>query len=310
MSAETGAPVFALFQEVPGCDTCVSYGTRVLSHPLIAEAVETLFVPLAVFNNGAGGDREALERFGEPAWNNPVVRIVDSEGRGLVKRLAGDYTIAGTAGAMIEALQKADRDVPFYLEAVRAENAPFTRPEKAIFSMFCFWSGEIDLGRIEGVVSTRSGFVKGREAVEVKFDPSVVTFEGLLEQAERIRCAERVFALDDTQWDTARRVLPGGKVERAAGFRADRQVKYYMSKTAYRFIPLTPVQAIRVNRALYEGLDPAAFLSNRQRAMLDFVERHPGLGWPDRTLDEDFAGAWHDTLSRMEGSDRSPEPSR
>ena len=34
-------PVFILFQEVPGCATCQNYGSNVLSHPLIAEAIET-----------------------------------------------------------------------------------------------------------------------------------------------------------------------------------------------------------------------------------------------------------------------------
>ncbi len=33
-SAGEGRPLFVLFQEVPGCSTCVSFGEQVLSHPL------------------------------------------------------------------------------------------------------------------------------------------------------------------------------------------------------------------------------------------------------------------------------------
>ena len=43
-----------LFQEVPGCSTCRNYGHNVLSHPLMVEAIESLFVPLAIFNNKEG----------------------------------------------------------------------------------------------------------------------------------------------------------------------------------------------------------------------------------------------------------------
>ena len=43
-SATSKKPVFLLFQEVPGCSTCRNYGQNVLSHPLIVEAIESLFV--------------------------------------------------------------------------------------------------------------------------------------------------------------------------------------------------------------------------------------------------------------------------
>jgi len=69
-------PIFLLFQEVPGCATCRNYGHNVLSHPLIAEAIETLFVPVAIYNNKGGSDAKVLKYYNEPTWNNPVVRIV------------------------------------------------------------------------------------------------------------------------------------------------------------------------------------------------------------------------------------------
>jgi len=53
-SEETGKPVLILFQEVPGCSNCTTYGNSILSEPLLVEAIEDLFVPLAVFNNKGG----------------------------------------------------------------------------------------------------------------------------------------------------------------------------------------------------------------------------------------------------------------
>ena len=61
-----GKPVFLLFQEVPGCATCRNYGQNVLTHPLIVEAIEELFVPVAIYNNKDGKDAAVLKRYREP----------------------------------------------------------------------------------------------------------------------------------------------------------------------------------------------------------------------------------------------------
>ena len=86
LAKKSDKPVFILFQEVPGCLTCRNYGKGVLSHPVIVAAIEDRFIPLAIFNNKGGEDRQVLKRYGEPSWNNPVVRITDNNGKDLIKR--------------------------------------------------------------------------------------------------------------------------------------------------------------------------------------------------------------------------------
>ena len=93
-------PILVLFQEVPGCATCRYYGGQALSHPLIVEAIESLFVPVAIFNNKKGKDAEVLRFYNEPSWNNPVVRIVDSKKKNIVKRVSGNYSKLGIVHAM------------------------------------------------------------------------------------------------------------------------------------------------------------------------------------------------------------------
>lgn len=70
--------------------------------------------------------------------------------------------------------------------------------EKAIFAGGCFWCVESDFDKVEGVVDTLSGYTGGtvenvtykqvtaggtghREAVQIEFDPAVVTYAELLE---------------------------------------------------------------------------------------------------------------------------------
>eukprot|EP00056_Hartaetosiga_gracilis_P015820 m.3180 g.3180 ORF g.3180 m.3180 type:complete len:161 (-) comp3296_c0_seq1:42-524(-) len=117
---EEEKPILLLFQEVPGCGTCVGYGQTALSNAAIVEATETLFVPVAVFNNKQGKDLEVLKKYGEPTWNNPVVRIITCDEKELCPRLAGDYSVEGLAHSMVTALKAIGSTPPHDLVALAA----------------------------------------------------------------------------------------------------------------------------------------------------------------------------------------------
>ncbi len=70
--------------------------------------------------------------------------------------------------------------------------------QKATFAAGCFWGVQLDFDKLEGVISTVVGYIGGHveqptyeavceghtqhaEAVEVMFDPAIVTFEQLLD---------------------------------------------------------------------------------------------------------------------------------
>ena len=145
-------PLLVLFQEIPGCSTCTTYGDRVLSHPLVVEAVESLFVPVVVVNNAPGDDARILKSFDEPANNNPVVRILSSAGEALAPRVSENYAIPGLTGAMLTALKAANRPIPGYLQLLHDETDARVRGvQRATFAMHCFWEGEAVLGAIPGV---------------------------------------------------------------------------------------------------------------------------------------------------------------
>jgi len=87
-----------------------------------------------------------------------------------------------------------------FVVAGAAAQAPAMQPgwQKATFAVGCFWSAESDFDKVPGVKATTAGFIGGHvasptydqvvrgdtghaEAVEVLFDPAVVTYEQLLD---------------------------------------------------------------------------------------------------------------------------------
>ncbi len=256
----SGKPVLILFDEVPGCQTCVRYGEVVLTDPLLVEAAETLFEPVAIYNNRGGNDRRALERFGEPAWNNPVVRIVSAEGKGLAPRHAGDYSREGLAKNMVTALEAAGRPVPPYLQSLVEPAAP----ARATFSMYCFWSGEACLGSIPGVVGARTGFIDGREGVEVTYDPDRISLAELARAAKAKGCAERFHAKSGPEARTVLGAMP--VVQAKSDLRpSPKDDKYHLRRSRYRDLKLNSTQALWVNSRLARGESVEGVLSAKQR---------------------------------------------
>jgi len=66
----------------------------------------------------------------------------------------------------------------------------------------------------------------------------------------------------------------------------------YLSKTHYRFLPMTEIQKVHVNIALHDGKEPGAVLSPRQRKALRFIRIHPDYPWENLIDSGDFRGDW------------------
>lgn len=188
---KSGKPVFALFQEVPGCAGCKQFGREVMAHPLIAEAVEELFTPLLIHNSKGGKDAEILKRYQEPSFNYQVVRFLDGNGRDVIPRKEKVWTTDEIAVRMIEALQKSARPVPEYLRLLTSEKSEGLK--NVAFAMACFWTGEKELGAVDGVITTEAGFIDGHEVTLVSYDPTVIPIHDLISAAEKVQCAQSVY---------------------------------------------------------------------------------------------------------------------
>jgi len=255
-------PVLILFQEVPGCSTCRNYGNNVLTHPHIVEAIEELFIPLTIFNNKGGRDKETLNRYSEPTWNNPVVRVVNSKGKNIVDRLNGNYTSAGLISTINTALTESGVIIPKYLELLEQE---LTANKDEIFlSMYCFWTGEKEIANLPGVVSTQAGFMNGKEVVKIEYDKNLNSAKKIKKAAAKKSCGDHLYTSN-------------------SGYRIDRESKYYLQHSILKHIPMTGLQAAQINRAL---------ALPRQITLLSKVKEAKGKGFKNY-IEEDFQISWN-----------------
>lgn len=243
-SKSSGKPVFALFQEIPGCAGCQQFGRDVLSNPLLVEAIQSEFTPLLVHNNKGGADAAVLKRFGEPSWNYQVVRFLNAEAEDIIPRKDKVWDTGGIAQRMITTLMKAKRPVPGYLSLLANEHSAGLK--QAVFAMHCFWTGEMELGKMEGVIMTEAGFMAGREVTAVRYDPSVISLPQLIAAAEKVQCANAVWipAADFENAKASR--LSIGPI---SGYRAAplSDQKKQLGGTAAERLTLSAAQATKVN---------------------------------------------------------------
>lgn len=246
-------PVLILFQEVPGCQTCQRYGQDVLTHPLIVDAIEHLFVPVAIYNNRGGADATILKKYGEPAWNNPVVRFINPvTEQELAPRVGNNYTPAGLIRAMIQALTKSQGQAPEFLQILQEEFIARQQGlTEATYTMYCFWTGEKHLGSLDGVIQTRAGFSGGREVVKVWYDASTLSAGQLDKFSQQNQCEKT----------------------NSGNFRHDQTPKYFISNSPYRYIPMSETQASRINSLLGQRKDARALLSPTQLIWLEEVQK-------------------------------------
>lgn len=325
LAQKTGRPIALLFQEVPGCATCRDFGRDVLSHPQVVEALEELFVPVLIHNN-TEGDRDASVRkaYREPSWNNPVLRIVNSDGEDVVPRLTNQWSVPAVVeqlGRSLLARSKVDatQGIPKWLQALAASATSRQRgTEVATFGMHCFWEGEARLGKLDGVLSTKAGWLAGQEVVDVEFDPGEISYGTLFQEAQRMQCADTVFHRSPAQQQAAESLMAEQQRagRRASGVRGapgvtrpDHQPKYYLGRTPLRHVPMTGLQAARINAHLAAHsarggaagdarlADPEllAWLSPRQQRLLQQVSSTPsvaeGPAWPV-VIDQPLAEVW------------------
>lgn len=244
LSKKEDKPILLFFQEIPGCSTCVNFGRDVITHPLMVEAIENEFIPLAIYNNRPGVDAEILAKYNEPSWNNPVAHFIDDSGKDIVPKLANNYQPLSMLDKMMEALSSSGKTIPVYIQILQKElKIKYGYTKTTVFETPCFWSGETSLAQHSGVYTTLAGFVGHKEVVKIAYDPKIVSETDLAKYAQ-----DQGFY----------------PIENSEHFRIDKAPQYYLKKSKFRYLPLSAVQRTAINYALPYKEDPKKYLSPKQ----------------------------------------------
>ncbi len=280
-SEKSGKPALVLFQEVPGCSTCTTFGSKVLSHPFVVELIETEFHPVVIYNNKGGYDRKILNRYEEPSWNNPVVRILNHKGEDIIQRHAGDYSVIGLSLAIKSALMQIGKNTPLYFDLFLEElSLNDKNRSENYYSMYCFWTGEGILGGIDGVVCTEAAFARGKEVVKVTYDGNRITSK----------------EISDTVKDHDFQLMKNPK-----NYRRDKDPQYYLKKSDFAYLPLTLSQRTKINAAIYDKDNPIQYLSPQQKELLKSIMERKRNG--DQSLEKiyhlPFVKAWKKSIIQL-----------
>jgi hypothetical protein len=241
----TGKPILLLFQEIPGCNTCVNFGMDVLSHPLMVEFIENEFVPLAIYNNRSGKDKDILNLYRESAWNNPVVYFINKKGHKIIPKLANNYQPTGLYNKMVETLIAAKRSIPAYARLLGDDlKMDYGYFETTIYEAPCFWSGETTFISHPAIKYTEAGWIGGMEVVKVIYDQNQVS----LEELDNFAAQEGFFVIGNHEY-----------------YKIDRSPQYYLSNSHFKYLPLSRAQRAQINKAIPYREQPEGFLSPNQK---------------------------------------------
>lgn len=298
---KTNKPIFILFQEVPGCSTCSKFGFGPLSDPFLVEAIEDNFIPLAIHNNKRGEDAVILKQFNEPSWNNPVVRIINTEGRDIAPRMANRWSPTDLLSTVISGIEKSSGEVPTYLTLRLKEVQGQENVKEANLAMYCFWTGEREISKIDGVLSTEAGFMHGKEVVKISYDADIVTLPTIVNEAAKSQCADAVFVEDEYDIAEVRRETNVKNIKKSGTYRKDGEVKYYLSKSDYRFIPMTQLQQAKVNAAIGSNKNPNQYLSPRQLIAHKYIANKNNKKWPSQ-INQEMEATWYSLLDEIASS--------
>lgn len=153
-----------------------------------------------------------------------------------------------------------------------AGQPPSTKTHQRVaFAQYCFWTGEMKFGQIEGVVRTEAGYFQGHEVTLVDFDPARISLQELAAKARQDGVGDRVYlpAGAPALGRQISGVTVGAPLDRSYRTAPADDQKKQLEGTPYARLKLTPEQETKVNA--FARSDPgktSEYLAPAQRAEL------------------------------------------
>lgn len=117
------------------------------------------------------------------------MRFFAPDGKELLPRKAQQYRVSQLMPRMKDALAKSGKQSKI-LSLIQPETV---KPSLLALSQHCFWTGELAIGGIQGVIETEAGWLKGKEVTLVSFDENAVSESEVIKQAKAQSCANDVY---------------------------------------------------------------------------------------------------------------------
>lgn len=133
---------------------------------------------------------------------------------------------------------------------------------RVAFAQSCFWTGEMQLGQIEGVMRTEAGFFQGHEVTLVDYDPARVSLEKLAAQARQAGVADRLYlpAPTSARAGAVAGVAVGAPLDQSYRTAPASDQKKQIEGTPFARLKLSPEVATKVNA--FVRVDPALALQS------------------------------------------------
>ncbi len=141
----------------------------------------------------------------------------------------------------------------------------------ATFSMYCYWTGEATVGRVDGVVASRIGHWSGNEIMQVDYDPERTDLGKLAGALKRQRAFYSLLVSDEAGRAEALDHLPDGEITVRGGRPRFIAPKHSLRTRHPRIaaLDLSEEQAIALNSWSYFGGAMPDVLTEEQKRQLE-----------------------------------------
>lgn len=174
-----------------------------MTNPIVHAVAENHFIPVMIVNNRSGYDSTILKKFGEPAWNYQVIRFIAEDEKDIIPRHGKVWTTLPLLKRMKLALEQQKKPVPRYLD-LGIDELDTSYHRTVAISQYCYWTGEVKLGQIDGVIKTEAGWEDGHEVTKIVYNSRVLDIKSLLKQATELKCATGVYIRDENDLKIAK----------------------------------------------------------------------------------------------------------
>lgn len=277
-ASDMAKPILCVHADFPGD---IHAGREIFSHPLIVEACESLFI--SVYPKEAEIERRIQPQ--SRLSGKTLVRLLDRSANEVTSIISDKLTRAGLLEKMIETLEFCEQPVPTYLSILLEEERCFsevgvgvkrrTTDRRCAFAVDNAAVAEVEFAGLDGVIATRTGWIDRTSAVEVTFDSKRLSYGCLVRFALKQSICTVIYFCNNEE-----RIAAQVEVERVNGstrfqsymgmIQPDCDPKHALRMTPLRFVPLTDLQATRVNRLVHIGKfnEATHLLSPRQGLIL------------------------------------------